>query len=292
MRLKDMRPASATERFQPDERHTYNHNKDYRIDQGALALWVGLVAISLPIILVTWASVSGACDRDSISAYYYSRWTGDLFVVMLAFIGTFLIAYRGENRWENWLATGAGLSAFGVALFPTSDSGCDLEGYDGRLFARIVTEEGNIWVERFTDNEGRFDVSGHFALAPWTGDAHYLCAFLLFGFLAYYCLRVFTRVVPERHRTDEGLRRGKALANAVYYLSGGIISAALLAMVLRALAWDPEFWARVNATFWLETLAIFAFGVSWLVKGARQRWFVTDASPRAGAGGDASLSRA
>ena len=98
-----------------------------------MAAMVGIISLSLPLILLL-GSVLGACYYDSISHYYYARFWGGVFSASLVFIGSFLIAYSGENRWENRLATLAGLCALSNALFPASHSGCEKQEFDGRAF--------------------------------------------------------------------------------------------------------------------------------------------------------------
>ena len=43
---------SGSERYQPDQKHTFNENPDYTLNQQRLASLVGLAAIGLPVILL------------------------------------------------------------------------------------------------------------------------------------------------------------------------------------------------------------------------------------------------
>ena len=85
------------------------------------------------------------------------------------------------------------------------------------------------------------------------GWVHLTFAVVFFALLAWFCLVLFTR--------DDGTPTPrKALRNGVYRTSGIVIVACLvLAAVTAALGLD--------ALFWLESLAVFAFGVAWFVKG-------------------------
>ena len=72
------------------------------LDYQHLARLVDYLAFGLPVVLGLSALVLGT--RDSLSHYYYAPLVGDIFVVALGLIGTFLIAYRGESPTESRLA--------------------------------------------------------------------------------------------------------------------------------------------------------------------------------------------
>jgi len=96
---------------------------------------LGILGMSLPLILV----LGGLLDQPrvdaatgeiepTISDFYHTTYR-DIFVGTLCAIGVFLISYRGYGRdkgdWINddWLATTAGVGAFGVAFFPNEGGG-------------------------------------------------------------------------------------------------------------------------------------------------------------------------
>lgn len=88
------------------------------------------------------------------------------------------------------------------------------------------------------------------------GVFHYLSAAGLFGILAVFCLFLFTR-------SQGGKTPQKVLRNRVYRVCGGVIVGCLVLCVV-ALWQAPESW---RALFWLESIMVWAFAVSWLVKG-------------------------
>ena len=104
---------TGLDRFQPDEKYM---SANYLLDQQFLALIVGMVALGLPFVMLAAASRDAVCFYDSISHFYYAQFFGDVLVAALVFIGTFLLAYRGESQRESTLANFAGFCAFGVAL--------------------------------------------------------------------------------------------------------------------------------------------------------------------------------
>ena len=72
-------------------------------------------------------------------------------------------------------------------------------------------------------------------------------------------------------RTEQGkpLTGRKRCRNWIYRICGGLIVLALI--LIAAVTQLPDFAARVKhldpIIFWLESLAIFAFGFSWFTKG-------------------------
>jgi len=89
------------------------------------------------------------------------------------------------------------------------------------------------------------------------GRVHLIFAGLLFTLLAVFALVLFPRsggakTAAKKHR------------NIVYRTCGVIIIAAMV-MVPVSNVLDPPEW--LHAFFWLETICVVAFGISWLVKG-------------------------
>jgi hypothetical protein len=91
---------------------------DYR----ALRLLVGIIALTLPFVVSTVASV----PLPSISASYYTE-ARDAFVGMLFVVGSFLWAYNGHSPTEARASKLASLAAVLVASFPTSCETCPID---------------------------------------------------------------------------------------------------------------------------------------------------------------------
>lgn len=280
---------APTEKYQPDAEHTYGFDPHYQTDQQITASLVGFTALLLPFFFIGYWLIRGDCFRDSISHFYYSPFPGTFLVAALAFIGTFLFAYRGENWLENLYAWIAGIGAIGVAIFPTQGTGCEAgKTLLARAFVHFRRGEDDsalllVRPDAWACPDGQAcqvanpvllpgsEIDQMFSLFPATGVVHYLSALLLFSFLFWYCVRVFPRVVERRHRehrTDatDRLNRTKRTRNAIYYLSGAVIAIASLAM-LAHYVFDFEGWESRNLTFWAEAAALWAFGLSWMVKG-------------------------
>lgn len=268
-------------RYRDDGVHTYGNDPAYKISQRFLASLVGAVAIFLPVAMIAGFSFFGACFRYSISHFYYERVLGDVFVIGLAMIGTFLIAYRGTNPSESRLATIAGVSAFFVALFPTSQPGCSAELVTGRAFSGFKQYKGGV-LEYLATGEGSLVPFLPFKWSEWL---HYGSAAILFGFLAWYSFQVFTRMEDSSRVNKSGdPTPAKAKRNRIYNMTGSIILVCMVMLFAKMLIPDSTMafahpvWEKW--TFVFETLALWAFGSAWLTKGRFGNRFMMDDSER------------
>ena len=199
---------------------------------------IGWLGTLLPFVLLFGGLIIFKTGiQSSLSAYYHTG-MGDVFVGTLWALGVFFYTYRGytggdDNDNDNLVANFAGVFAIGVALFPT-DLG-----------------------------------------APTTavGIAHGVFAALFFVTLAYFSLCLF-RKTDDRSRTDEE-KKLKKWRNRVYTISGYTIIASIVligilgAIKILGLASEEVIQAveALNPTFWLQSIAVIAFGIAWLVKG-------------------------
>jgi hypothetical protein len=94
------------------------------------------------------------------------------------------------------------------------------------------------------------------------GYAHLTFASLLFLTLAYFSLALFTGTDPEKTPTPQKLQR-----NIVYRFCGWTILACIFLIAVIKLTSLTDSLGRVDPVFWLESLAVVSFGVSWLTKG-------------------------
>ena len=90
----------------------------YRSLRGALVITCFLI----PIGLIVVGFITGIGIQESLSDYYYAEFPPmllrALFVGLLFLLGGLLIAYRGFSLLDNWIHNLAGVSAWGVAIFP------------------------------------------------------------------------------------------------------------------------------------------------------------------------------
>jgi len=100
-------------------------------------------------------------------------------------------------------------------------------------------------------------------VTDWVGQLHMLCAALFFATLAYFCLFLFTRSSVD-HPTPQKLRRNRV------FRACGCTMLVCIGLIGIYFAWLEEGVPAVKdyePVFWLESVAVIAFGVSWLVKG-------------------------
>jgi len=80
--------------------------------------------------------------------------------------------------------------------------------------------------------------------------------------LGYFCLFLFTKTNPDKIPT-----RQKLLRNRVYKVCGTLIVVALILIVIVKQFPENSEMMRLAPVFWLESVAVVAFGISWLTKG-------------------------
>ena len=93
----------------------------------------------------------------------------------------------------------------------------------------------------------------------WHGKIHFIAAIVFFLTLACFSLFLFTR--KDTDPTPRKLKRNK-----IYILCGVVMLVCLLAIMIY-FQFFQESLPHTSFVFWAETLALVAFGISWLTKG-------------------------
>jgi hypothetical protein len=99
------------------------------------------------------------------------------------------------------------------------------------------------------------------ASAKAVGYVHLTCAALLFITLAVIALWLFRLTEPNGEPTPEKRKRDR-----VYLICGVVIALCVVLVPVESLVIGAPI-AKYHPLFWLEAVAIVAFGVAWLVKG-------------------------
>lgn len=192
---------------------------------------IGFIGIFLPVALLAATFLIGHCTQiqDSISHYYFTA-GGDIFVGALCAVALFLIAYKGYDRTDHICTSIAGIAAILVALFPTTqnnDVACSV--------VQLADSPARVWV-------------------------HYGAAGVFFLTLSFISFFLFTK--SRGAKTPEKVSRNRI------YRSCAVIMVICIVLVFIAtresIAGEAD---AINAVFWLEWIALLAFGTSWLVKG-------------------------
>ena len=209
---------------------------DYRIKK-----LIGLLGLALPFML--WALNDGQL-LSSISHYYYLTKPSLFLIIVLSSLALFLISYKGYTKEEgefindNWITNLAGFAALIVVVFPTA-----CEGSGSSLIDQICCIGEN-------NCTPRFPLLGH--LDEQTNTIHFIAAAVFVFLMGYMSFFKFPR----------GEIKG-SWKYMLYKTVGIVIWAAIILLGLYFI-FDLEFEYFV---FWMETLAVISFGISWLVKG-------------------------
>jgi hypothetical protein len=226
----------ASDEADANERAAILYLKSYLVMRAA----IGFLGIALPIGLFLGDALwlKGTMEaRGSLSAYYHSGMR-DLFVGTLFATGVFLVTYRVvEHTLDNILSIIAGIAVMGVALFPTSrppGSGSPLTPLEARLGEQRVA------------------------------IVHYVCAGIFIVLLGVISLIFGVREGKRSQRRDGGrARRSPTFWRRFHWGCAAAIGLALAFMgVSEITRWFSHYSLIVG-----ETVAVFAFGVSWLMKG-------------------------
>jgi len=207
--------------------------------------WIGWLGIALPVAVAAGAAVLG-CDQKmqpSISHYYFTI-VGSLFVGILCAVGLFLINYKGYSPWEDRITNFAGLCAFGIALFPTTLP-CDNPCSDITSPCNANQLLTGCRVNLFT-------------YPCFTHWIHY-------GFAAGFFIAIIILSWEFFTRTDGYITKSKRRRNRVYRACALLMS--IFCILIPICDSIPSIHLP-NSTFYLELLALWSFGVSWLIKGA------------------------
>jgi len=208
---------------------------------------IGLLGVVLPFVLASGTFLFDGCAEilDSISAYYHTCMR-NVFVGVLCAIAVFFISYKGYNRQDYWANKLAGLFALGIALSPTATAvklkNLPPENIKEAFMACEMPEiNSSIWVDRF----------------------HLIFAALFFLTLIYITWFLFTKT-DQLHMSEEKRKR-----NMVYRCSAITMLSCLvlIAIYLLWLKFKYPTLDEMDPIFWLESIALVAFGSAWLTKG-------------------------
>jgi hypothetical protein len=204
---------------------------------------IGLLGLVLPVLLVGGSIAFSNCVwpdiQSSISGYYHTIMR-DIFVGILCVVAFFLFAYKGYSRADTLAGKAACVFTLGVAFFPTS--------MDEPFTACTIKPVFNTyWVsELLTINT--------------VSKIHYISAALLFATLTFFSLVLFTKT--KGNLTKQKLRR-----NVIYRICGVVMALCIVLLGFYFAFFKGTWLSNYKPVFWLEALALCAFGISWLTKG-------------------------
>lgn len=188
---------------------------------------IGFLGIAFPLVLYLGGLIFFETGLQTSVSYYYYTGMRDVFVGSLFVVGFFLLSYKGYTRADNIAGTLACIFAVGTTLFPT-------RSHDPLVSNATI------------------------------GTIHDIFAGLLFLTLTYFALCLFTKTDPSRSPGKK-----KLLRNKIYKLCGYTMLVSILLIAVHQFLPDAvrESLKAYTPVFWLETSAVLAFGISWIVKG-------------------------
>lgn len=209
-----------------------SREKSLIISYLAMRRLIGILGITLPFIVVLGGITQGEPGvQGSISGYYYTSMR-DLLVGILSGVALFLISYKGYEKIDDIVAKMSGIFALGMIFFPTA------------MFSGKVVRVGLFFID---DNISE--------------KIHLIFGTLFFLALSFNSLFLFTR----RHPGVMG--KEKKRRNIIYRLCGIVMFLAIVCITVYTFFLRETFLAAFNPVLILESIALLAFGVSWLVKG-------------------------
>lgn len=207
---------------------------DYRIRK-----LIGILGLCLPFLLV----ITQAEFLASISHYYYGRLSGVLFIIILSAFALFLISYKGytidvttEKFSDDLITNIGGFAALVVVFIPTRCAESGSDAINMLCNSKCLPYLGH---NNATESMVHFISAGIFILAM--------------GWMSKY---KFTR-------------GQNTINNRIYKCCGNVVFICVAVIItLSVLEWfNVEFWLRNYYVFVFETIAVIAFGISWLIKG-------------------------
>lgn len=163
---------------------------------------------------------------QSISITYYSIYAVGTFMVVLGSASILLINYKGYNLIDDVCGTTAGVFGVLICLFPMT------------YLDNPSVKTGILHLPS--------DVSNVF---------HCISAMGFFGILAFMSFFLFTK-------TDGEITKQKKIKNVIYRVCGiGMLGSFLLLLLNLIPGFDCY-----NLTWIIEAIALFFFGLSWIVK--------------------------
>jgi hypothetical protein len=200
---------------------------------------IGCLGIFLPVILVI-GSLFYDCQsiQGSISDYYHTEMR-NVFVGVLCAVALFMYAYKGYDRRDTIAGNLACVFALGVAFFPTS------------------VDASSICTTNCANNCINYP--------EWIKTVHFTSAALFFSVLTYFSMVLFR----EPRNRKEQFPAQKRKRNFVFKICGYVMIICVLLIALYHFILKENYpnLEQLDLVFWFEAIALWAFGISWLIKG-------------------------
>lgn len=209
---------------------------------------IGLIGLALPAILWGITLLQQEQILPTISNYYYTK----LFVFftgLLIVLGIFLITSHSKDKWERRLCVASGLSAILIALIPTN------------VLSKYIIDENSVLCanelvpsfHRYTDQVQEEVSNGH----------------LIAAFIFFVTIIILTKIFHIQERNCKGSNVQK------YFLLFLALLIVFIILLLLIICREIFGFYLGNIVFYLESIMLILFGVTWLIRGGdlRENWF-------------------
>jgi uncharacterized membrane protein len=209
-----------------------SQNKNLIISYLTMRRLIGILGIALPIVVVVGGFIqNGFALQGSISGYYYTNMR-DFFVGLLCGVSLFLVSYKGYEKIDDLVGKMSGIFALGIVIFPTS------------MYSGKVVQVGMFLID---DNISEY--------------IHLTFSALFFLLLSFNSMFLFTRRGPGV------LSKEKKRRNMTFRICGIVMTVAIACATVYTLFLRDTVISKIFPVIIFESIALLAFGVSWLVKG-------------------------
>ena len=216
------------------------NNDIWLTSQQTLRKLIGVLGVLLPVLLFLTLLIDSGFDRPlfSLSHYYFTR-ASSIFVMVVSLLAIFLLIYKGQERIDFILSTIAGIFALCVVIFPTSN------------ISRLCNDERFKYSITIMKN------------SMFRMGLHYVSASIFL--LALACMSIFVFTKSDKAPAERS--RNKKIRNRIYRVCGVVMILAILVMLSNVVGIiSNEVFSKYSLVFWMEVIAIEAFGISWLTK--------------------------
>lgn len=210
-----------------------DNQSNFTISYIHLRRLIGILGMILPLVCAVGGLIFTKTSLlANISSYYYTNMR-DVFVGILVGVSMFLMTYKGYDKRDHYITSSAGFAGLGIAIFPTN--------MRGEPLVRV----GVFYLKSASSN-----------------IFHTLSAIIFFGLLAYMSICLFTLSHNGQKQSVNKHRR-----NRIYIACGVIMIIGIIGLIFTALFIPVDIQIETQIIFFLETMMLEAFGVSWFVKG-------------------------
>ncbi len=211
-----------------------------------LRVFIGLAGLALPLVLYATLFITDhfTGTLPSISHYFFTK-ANPFFSLILGYVAITLIIYKGYDRTDDTISLIAGVAALLVIIFPT-DNLCCLE--NGIYLSYTITQLPD---------------------SSWRPILHLVAAGIFLLCLAIMAAFQFTQTAMLHGVPVKPITPDKCTRNMFYRGSAIIIILCMILIVLgsHGILISANYYTSHQLTFWFETMAVWAFALSWLVKG-------------------------